>query len=124
MESITPPRSDQGSKSPAQRYSDDSEAATKSKNRKSDGGKKKGAFSSFVNSMLGSPRRPTISTPSNPMHVTHVSIDNQTGEFTVCDTLFLSAPPLLAPRHDAVHASSPCLHLPTLISYLPVPEPR
>jgi p21-activated kinase 1 len=82
MESITPPRSDQGSKSPAQRYSDDSEAATKSKNRKSDGGKKKGAFSSFVNSMLGSPRRPTISTPSNPMHVTHVSIDNQTGEFT------------------------------------------
>jgi hypothetical protein len=36
-----------------------------------------------MSSMLGSPRRPTISTPTNPMHVTHVSIDNQTGEFTV-----------------------------------------
>jgi p21-activated kinase 1 len=85
METITPPRSDGGgNKSPRQRYSDEADAATKSKNRKSDGGRKKGAFSSFVNSVLGSPRRPTISTPTNPMHVTHVSIDNETGEFTVC----------------------------------------
>jgi len=83
MESITPPRSDGGTKSPRQRYSDEGETAKK---RKSDGGKKKGAFSSFVNSMLGSPRRPTISTPTNPMHVTHVSIDNETGEYTVRDT--------------------------------------
>jgi p21-activated kinase 1 len=87
METITPPRSDGGSKSPRQRYSDEADAAQKNKNRKSDGGKKKGTFSSFMNSMLGSPRRPTISTPTNPMHVTHVSIDNQTGEFTVRDTL-------------------------------------
>jgi p21-activated kinase 1 len=84
METITPPRSDGGTKSPRQRYSDEADAALKSKNRRSDGGKKKGAFSSFVNSVLGSPRRPTISTPTNPMHVTHVSIDNETGEFTVC----------------------------------------
>ncbi|KAH7119739.1 serine/threonine-protein kinase ste20 [Dendryphion nanum] len=78
MDTITPPRStESGAKSPRQRYSDEV-----NKNRKSDGGKKKGAFSSFVNSMLGSPRRPTISTPTNPMHVTHVSIDNETGEYT------------------------------------------
>lgn len=82
MDTITPPRStDSGTKSPRQRYSDEV------KNRKSDGGKKKTTFSSFVNSMLGSPRRPTISTPTNPMHVTHVSIDNETGEYTVSDTL-------------------------------------
>ncbi|KAF2202806.1 Pkinase-domain-containing protein [Delitschia confertaspora ATCC 74209] len=79
METITPPRSDGGSKSPRQRYSDDADTQKK---RKSDGGKKKGTFSSFMNSMLGSPRRPTISTPTNPMHVTHVSIDNETGEYT------------------------------------------
>ncbi|KAF2848667.1 Pkinase-domain-containing protein [Plenodomus tracheiphilus IPT5] len=72
----TPPS---GSKSPRNRYSDDGDMAKK---RRSDGGKKKGAFASFVNSMLGSPRRPTISTPTNPMHVTHVSIDNETGEYT------------------------------------------
>ncbi|KAF1995372.1 Pkinase-domain-containing protein, partial [Amniculicola lignicola CBS 123094] len=83
MDTITPPRSDRsdGHQSPRQRYSDDTD--TTAKNRKSDGGKKKGTFSSFMNSMLGSPRRPTISTPTNPMHVTHVSIDNVTGEFTV-----------------------------------------
>ncbi|KAJ4298942.1 signal transducing kinase of the PAK [Kalmusia sp. IMI 367209] len=81
-DTITPPRSDGGTKSPRQRYSDEADASNASKNRKSDGGKKKGAFSSFMNSMLGSPRRPTISTPTNPMHVTHVSIDNETGEFT------------------------------------------
>ncbi|KAF2870298.1 kinase-like domain-containing protein [Massariosphaeria phaeospora] len=80
MESITPPRSDGGTKSPRQRYSSETDGTIK--NRKSDGGKKKGGFSSFVNSMLGSPRRPTISTPTNPMHVTHVSIDNETGAFT------------------------------------------
>ncbi|KAL6709880.1 signal transducing kinase of the PAK [Coniothyrium glycines] len=72
----TPPS---GTKSPRNRYSDDGETAKK---RKSDGGKKKGAFSAFVSNMLGSPRRPTISTPTNPMHVTHVSIDNETGEYT------------------------------------------
>jgi p21-activated kinase 1 len=77
----TPPS---GTKSPRNRYSDDVETARK---RKSDGGKKKGTFSTFMSSMLGSPRRPTISTPTNPMHVTHVSIDNETGEYTVRGTL-------------------------------------
>lgn len=68
-----------GTRSPRNRYSDDGDGA---KARKLDG-KKKGTFSTFVSNMLGSPRRPTISTPTNPMHVTHVSIDNETGEFTV-----------------------------------------
>ncbi|KAF1829512.1 Pkinase-domain-containing protein [Decorospora gaudefroyi] len=66
--------------SKANRYSDGS--GDGAKKRLSGGAKKKGTFSTFVSSMLGSPRRPTISTPTNPMHVTHVSIDNQTGEFT------------------------------------------
>ncbi|KAH3914002.1 non-specific serine/threonine protein kinase [Parastagonospora nodorum] len=73
----TPPS---GSKSPrSNRYSDEGDAAKK---RHSGGGKKKGTFSSFMSNLVSSPRRPTISTPTNPMHVTHVSIDNETGEFT------------------------------------------
>ncbi|KAH6629168.1 kinase-like domain-containing protein [Boeremia exigua] len=66
-----------GTRSPRNRYSADGDA----KARKPDS-KKKSTFSTFVSNMLGSPRRPTISTPTNPMHVTHVSIDNETGEFT------------------------------------------
>lgn len=78
----TPPS---GSKSPrSNRYSDEGDAAKK---RHSGGGKKKGTFSSFMSNLVSSPRRPTISTPTNPMHVTHVSIDNETGEFTVCGPL-------------------------------------
>lgn len=78
----TPPS---GTKSPrSNRYSDEGDAAKK---RNSGGGKKKGTFSSFMSNLVSSPRRPTISTPTNPMHVTHVSIDNETGEFTVCGPL-------------------------------------
>ncbi len=73
----TPPS---GTKSPRNRYSDEADGI---KSRSRDAGKKKGTFSTFMSNMLGSPRRPTISTPTNPMHVTHVSIDNETGEFTV-----------------------------------------
>lgn len=43
---------------------------------------KKASFSSFVSSMLGSPRHVKISSPENPVHVTHVGYDNQTGQFT------------------------------------------
>ncbi|KAF1938154.1 Pkinase-domain-containing protein [Clathrospora elynae] len=79
----TPPS---GSKSPHSNRNSDGNiaaelAAAKHRNSGGAGAKKKGTFSTFVSSMLGSPRRPTISTPTNPMHVTHVSIDNQTGEF-------------------------------------------
>lgn len=46
------------------------------------GRSKKSSFSTFVNSMLGSPRGVKISAPENPVHVTHVGYDNQTGQFT------------------------------------------
>ncbi|KAF2680896.1 Pkinase-domain-containing protein [Lentithecium fluviatile CBS 122367] len=76
MDTITPPRSDggagTGTSSPRQRWSGEGAEGGKAK--------KKSTFSQFFK--LGSPRRPTISTPTNPMHVTHVSIDNETGEFT------------------------------------------
>ncbi|KAI5778182.1 kinase-like domain-containing protein [Geopyxis carbonaria] len=43
---------------------------------------KKGGFSKFVNSVLGSPKRVEISGPSNPVHLTHVGFNFVTGEFT------------------------------------------
>ncbi|KAF2767278.1 Pkinase-domain-containing protein [Teratosphaeria nubilosa] len=42
--------------------------------------KKKSGLASFFN--LSSPRRPAISAPENPVHVTHVGYDQETGEFT------------------------------------------
>jgi p21-activated kinase 1 len=45
--------------------------------------RKKSGFSSFVNSMLGSPRTIKISAPQDPVHMIHVGYDNQTGQFTV-----------------------------------------
>ncbi|KAL2044829.1 hypothetical protein N7G274_002604 [Stereocaulon virgatum] len=46
--------------------------------------KKKSGFSSFIGSVLGSPRSNSvkISAPENPVHVTHVGFDNETGQFT------------------------------------------
>jgi len=57
---------------PRQRYSDEVKDTRL---------KKKSGFSSFFN--LSSPRRPAISAPENPVHVTHVGYDQETGEFTV-----------------------------------------
>ena len=51
--------------------------------------KKKSGFSSFMNNLVGTPRKPTISAPENPVHVTHVGYDQETGEFTVGDVLFV-----------------------------------
>ncbi|KAH0311376.1 serine/threonine protein kinase, partial [Aureobasidium melanogenum] len=42
--------------------------------------KKKSGFS--ISSLFKSPGRPTISAPENPVHITHVGVDNRTGEFT------------------------------------------
>jgi hypothetical protein len=36
-----------------------------------------------MNNLVGTPRKPTISAPENPVHVTHVGYDQNTGEFTV-----------------------------------------
>lgn len=44
--------------------------------------RKKSGFAKLVNSMLGSPK-PTISAPMNPVHITRVGYDHQTGQFTV-----------------------------------------
>lgn len=74
METITPPQSDNGTTSP-KRFSDDSRDAKAQK--------KKSGISSFLNSMMGSPRKMNISNPENPVHVTHVGYDNETGQFTV-----------------------------------------
>lgn len=70
---ITPPRSDT-SLTASKRYSDEGKTAP---------WRKKSGFSSFVNSVLGSPRTVKISAPGNPVHVTHVGFDNETGQFTV-----------------------------------------
>ena len=62
-----------GMASPRQRYSDEAKESKKEK--------KKSGLASFFN--LSSPRRPAISAPENPVHVTHVGYDTETGEFTV-----------------------------------------
>lgn len=45
--------------------------------------RKKSGFSGFMTSLVGSPKKPTISAPENPVHVTHVGYDSATGQFTV-----------------------------------------
>ena len=70
---LTPTRSETSSSS--KRYSDEA--------RNSAPWKKKGGFASFMNTVLGSPRTVKISAPENPVHVTHVGFDNETGQFTV-----------------------------------------
>ncbi|KAJ5256240.1 hypothetical protein N7505_011391 [Penicillium chrysogenum] len=64
---------------PDKRYSDDGNPPAAPRTRQS----KKASFSRFVDSMLGTPgRNMKISAPENPVHVTHVGYDNQTGQFT------------------------------------------
>jgi p21-activated kinase 1 len=73
---VTPPRSENDTVSP-KRYSDDASG------KQSGAHRKKSGFSSFMNSMLGSPRTIKISAPENPVHMIHVGYDNATGQFTV-----------------------------------------
>ncbi|KAK0629125.1 kinase-like domain-containing protein [Bombardia bombarda] len=44
--------------------------------------RKKSGFSGFMNSLVGAPKKPLISAPENPVHVTHVGYDSSTGQFT------------------------------------------
>ncbi|CZT25300.1 related to serine/threonine-protein kinase ste-20 [Ramularia collo-cygni] len=75
MEDTTTPRGEpSGMRSPRQRYSDES--------REGKAMKKKSGFTNFVNNLVGTQRKPTISAPENPVHVTHVGYDQETGEFT------------------------------------------
>lgn len=75
----TPPDTDSVSVSSSKRYSDEA-------GKNSTPWKKKSGISSFIGSVLGSPRSNSvkISAPENPVHVTHVGFDNETGQFTVC----------------------------------------
>jgi p21-activated kinase 1 len=74
----TPPRIADNQVISPKRYSDES------KEPKQGMLKKKSGFSGFMNSIgVGSPRGVKISAPENPVHVTHVGYDNQTGQFTV-----------------------------------------
>ncbi|KAF2227467.1 kinase-like domain-containing protein [Elsinoe ampelina] len=73
----TPPRADSSSNSPRQRYSDEANG-----NGPIRAFRKKSGFGSLMSSLVGSPRRPPISAPENPVHVTHVGFNNATGEFT------------------------------------------
>lgn len=73
MDTATPPRSDLGTDSPKQRYSDETNGLK---------AKRKTGFSSFMNNLVGTPRRLNISAPENPVHVTHVGYNYDTGEFT------------------------------------------
>ncbi|KAF2149403.1 Pkinase-domain-containing protein [Myriangium duriaei CBS 260.36] len=74
----TSPRLDSASNSPRQRYSDEGSNT----NGPIKAFRKKSGFSSLMNSLVGSPRRPPISAPENPVHVTHVGFNYDTGEFT------------------------------------------
>ena len=78
MDDLTGPRSDLSGRSPRQRLSDEAKDGKAQK--------KKTGFSSFVNNLVGTPKRPAISAPENPVHVTHVGYDQETGEFTVSAT--------------------------------------
>jgi p21-activated kinase 1 len=55
--------------------------------------RKKSGFSGFVSGLVGSPKKPIISAPENPVHVTHVGYDSATGQFTV------GVPPPSPPPH-------------------------
>ena len=75
---ITPTRSDTGFSSTSSKRLSGEESGGKGRWRK------KSSISSFMNSVLGSPRNVKISNPVDPVHVTHVGYDNETGQFTVC----------------------------------------
>lgn len=89
MEDLNARGGDSGTRSPRQRYSDEARETNKLK--------KKSGFSSFMNNLVGTPRKPTISAPENPVHVTHVGYDQNTGEFTVCAVLISASESAFTP---------------------------
>ncbi|KAI0129596.1 hypothetical protein BJ170DRAFT_593150 [Xylariales sp. AK1849] len=60
------------------RYSDDSNKESKAPGVL----RKKSGFSGLMSQLVGSPKKPIISAPENPVHVTHVGYDSSTGQFT------------------------------------------
>ncbi|CAL3969442.1 hypothetical protein PZA11_006008 [Diplocarpon coronariae] len=77
MSDKTSPRMNENQLISPKRYSDESREPKAGMLRK------KSAFSGFMSSIgVGSARGVKISAPENPVHVTHVGYDNQTGQFT------------------------------------------
>ena len=82
MNEKTPPRVSENQLISPKRYSDETKEPKQGMIRKKSG------FSGFMSSIgVSSPRGIKISAPENPVHVTHVGYDNQTGQFTVGLTL-------------------------------------
>lgn len=77
----TSPQSEKGDAINHNRLSNDSTVSAKP----TLSARKKSGFSSFINSVLTSPRNIKISAPANPIHMIHVGYDNVTGQFTVSD---------------------------------------
>jgi len=78
MNEKTTPRVSENQLISPKRYSDETKEIKGSMIRKKSG------FSGFLSNIgVGSPRGLKISAPENPVHVTHVGYDNQTGQFTV-----------------------------------------
>ncbi|TVY81676.1 Serine/threonine-protein kinase MST20 [Lachnellula suecica] len=77
MSEKTAPRVGENQLISPKRYSDETREAKGGMTRKKSG------FQSFFNQMgIGSPRGVKISAPENPVHVTHVGYDQDTGQFT------------------------------------------
>jgi p21-activated kinase 1 len=80
MDDIAPLQNDaNGARDPKQRNSDEAVKENKFMKRKT-------GFTNFMTGLISTPRRPAISAPENPVHVTHVGYDQETGEFTVSPT--------------------------------------
>lgn len=80
-EKMAGPRAGDTAITSPKRYSDDG------KDLKSAVLRKKSGFTGFMTSLVGSPKKPVISAPENPVHVTHVGYDSTTGQFTVSTAL-------------------------------------
>ena len=94
MSETTAPRVSENQLISPKRYSDES------KDPKPGMIRKKSGFSGFMSSIgVGSPRGVKISAPENPVHVTHVGYDSNTGQFTVSWTLTTSLRHLLLIVH-------------------------
>lgn len=68
----------------SKRYSDESKESKPGVLRKKSG------FSGLMSTLVGSPKKPVISAPENPVHLTHVGYDSSTGQFTVRSSLGIS----------------------------------
>lgn len=88
MSEKTPPRIGENQLISPKRYSDETKEPKQGMIRKKSG------FSGFMSSIgVSSPRSIKISAPENPVHVTHVGYDANTGKFIV-------GPPLLEQRNS------------------------